>query len=128
MRLCLRGVCTPLPSPVIGVILPLIFHHNLRAPKTQIFVEEHAPRAPRDNTSNSFPPKLKILDRTLSSQNMRGQTAHNRPSSSNPLGEKGDMLYLKRIILGVCSNSYFHCQESHDSIIQTCQVAVFNMQ
>ena len=46
------------------------------------------PPEPLDNASNSFPPKLKILDRTLSSQNMRGQTAHNRPSSSNPLGEK----------------------------------------
>ena len=45
---------------------------------------------------------------------MRGQTAHNRPSSSNPLGEKGDMLYLKTSILGVCSNSHFKCQASHD--------------
>ena len=51
---------------------------------------------PLDNASNSFPKKLKILDRTLSSQNMRGQTAHNRPSSSNPLGEKGDILCLRQ--------------------------------
>ena len=51
---------------------------------------------PLDNASNSFPKKLKILDRTLSSQNMRGQTAHNRPSSSNPFGEKGDILCLRQ--------------------------------
>ena len=52
-----------------------------------------------DNTSNSFLPKLKILDISLSSQNMRGQTAHNKSSSSIPLGEKGDVLYLKTSIL-----------------------------
>ena len=70
---------------------------------------------PLDNASNSFPLKLKILDRTPSSQNMRGQTAHNRPSSCNSLGEKGDMLYLKTSTLGVCSNSHFKCQASHDT-------------
>ena len=59
------------------------------------------PPEPLDNASNSFPPKLKILDRTISSQSMKGQTAHNRPSSSNPLVEKADMLYLKTSILGV---------------------------
>ena len=40
---------------------------------------------PLDNAWNSFPLKLKILDKTPSSQNMRGQTVHNRPSSSNSL-------------------------------------------
>ena len=62
------------------------------------------PTQPLDNASISFPQKLKILDRTLSSQNMRGQTSHNRLSSSNLLGERGDILYLKTSILGVCSN------------------------
>ena len=62
------------------------------------------PTQPLDNTSISFPRKLKFLDRTLFSQNMRGQTLHNRLSSSNLVGERGDILYLKTSILGVCSN------------------------
>ena len=33
---------------------------------------------------------------------------------SNPLGEKGDILYLMTSVLGVCSNSHFKCQASHD--------------
>ena len=73
----------------------IAFANNLRAPKTQSFVEEHAP-------------KTQILDRTLSSQNMRGQTAHNRPSSSNPVGEKGDVLYLKTSIQGDLTSSFRH--------------------
>ena len=43
-------------------------------------------------TSENFP----LYGRTLPSQNMRRQTAHNRPSSSNPLGEKGDILCLRQ--------------------------------
>ena len=90
---------------------------------SQIAISEHLkpkfllrsmPPEPLDNASNSFPPKLEILNRTLSSQNMRGQTSHNRLSSSNLLGEKGDILYLKTSILGVCSDSHFKCQASHD--------------
>ena len=34
------------------------------------------------------------------------QTARTKPSSSNYLREKGDILYLKTSILGVFSNSY----------------------
>ena len=48
------------------------------------------PPEPLDNASNSFP--TQILDRTLSSQNMRIKTAHNRFSSSNPLAEKRGLL------------------------------------
>ena len=75
------------------------FYHsdcNLRAPKTQIFVEEHASRAPRQHFKQLSP----------KTQNMRGQTAHNRRYYSNPLGEK------KTSILGVCFNSHFKNQVS----------------
>ena len=78
------------------------------------FLLRSMPPESLDNTSNSFPPKLRILDRTLSSQNMRGQTAHNRPSSSKPLVEKGGKIYLKTSNPGLCSNSNFKCQTSHD--------------
>ena len=70
------------------------------------FMLRSMPQEPLDNASNSFPPKLKILDRNFSSQNMRGQTAHNRCYSGNPLGEK------KTSILVVCSNSHFKNQVS----------------
>ena len=78
------------------------------------FLLRSMPPESLDNTSNSFLPKLRTLGRTLSFQNMRGETKHNRLSSSNPLVEKGDMLYLKTSVLGVCSNSHFKCQASHD--------------
>ena len=38
------------------------------------FLLTSMPQEPLDNALNSFPPKLKILDRNLSSQNMRDCT------------------------------------------------------
>ena len=91
-----RGSFSPAPRGVLGNGFCFKEHLKIkntvrcdfmhcRAPK---FLLRSMPPEPLNNASNSFPPKLKILDRTLSSQNMRGQTAHNRPSFSNPLGEK----------------------------------------
>ena len=62
------------------------------ASKTQIFVEEHAPRAPKQ-CFKQLP--LKTQNPSLFCQNIRGQTAHNRPSSGNLLGEK-EAFYIWR--------------------------------
>ena len=70
------------------------------------FLLRSMPQEPLDNASNSFAPKLETLDRNLSSQNMRGQTAHNRRYSSNLLGEK------KTSILGVFQLCTFKNQVS----------------
>ena len=71
---------------------------NLSASKTKFLLRSMLTQ-PLDDASNSFFPKLKILDRTLSSQSMRGQTSHNRLSSSNLSWRK-----RRHPIWGICSN------------------------
>ena len=69
-----------------------------------------------DKSFKQFPPKTRNpRQNPISSQNMRGHTSHNRFSSSNLLGEKGDVLYLKTSTLGVYVP--IKCQASHDPVI-----------
>ena len=49
---------------------------SLRAPKTQIFVEEHTPRVHRSTTLQTAFSHAKLEIRNLSSQKMKGQTGH----------------------------------------------------
>ena len=76
----LRLALFPGPAQVSVTGYPQIASQAISAHLKPIFLLRSMLTQPLDNASNSFSPKLKILDRTLSSQNMRGQTLHNRLS------------------------------------------------